>query len=322
MSDSVKISVLIPVFNEEETIPHLCEKVFTSLKSLKRSWEVVFIDDGSTDDSLELLKKERQKYSDKMVIVELDGNFGQHQALVAGMSAAHGEYMITLDADLQNPPSEVLKVEAEMEKGFDYVGTIRVDRNDKFWRKFLSKINNRIREAITNIKITDQGCMLRGYHRRIVNLILKSEESSVYLPALGYNFSRKPTEIEVQHDAREYGKSKYSFYRLLRLNFDIMTVYSLVPLQMFSLVGIVIAFISAGFFVLLMVRRIWMGPEAEGLFTLFSLQFFFIGVCLFGIGILGEYVGRIYSEVRRRPRFLIRQVYRPALPTKDYQPNA
>lgn len=310
MDRRVKISVLIPVFNESESIPHLCAEVFESLEKLTQTWEVVFIDDGSSDDSLELLKIEQRKYSSKMVIVELDGNFGQHQALIAGMSAAKGEYIITIDADLQNPPSEILRVVAEMEKGFDYVGTIRTIRNDSAWRKIFSKFNNLIRERITNIKITDQGCMLRGYHRRIVNLILKAEETAVYLPALGFNFSRKPTEIHVLHNSREYGESKYSFYRLLRLNFDIMTVYSLVPLQIFSFVGMILSLVSAGFFLLLMIRRIFIGPEAEGLFTLFSLQFFFIGVCLFGIGILGEYVGRIYSEVRRRPRYLIKQVTR------------
>jgi undecaprenyl-phosphate 4-deoxy-4-formamido-L-arabinose transferase len=309
MSKPVKVSVLIPVYNEGEGIPRLCEELFRSLEKLPCSYEALFIDDGSIDNSFELLCAERKKYP-HMVVVELEGNFGQHQALMAGMSVARGDYMITIDADLQNPPEEIARIVAEMDKGYDYVGSIRVSREDVFWRKALSRLNNKIREKITSIRVTDQGCMLRGYHRRVVAMMLKTHEAAVYLPALGYSFSRKPTEIEVSHAAREFGHSKYSLYRLLRLNFDIMTVYSLVPLQVFSLIGMLVASASGVLFIVLLVRRLWLGPEAEGLFTLFCLQFFFIGICLFGVGILGEYIGRIYSEVRSRPRYLIRNLHK------------
>jgi undecaprenyl-phosphate 4-deoxy-4-formamido-L-arabinose transferase len=313
-----KVSIVIPVYNEEASIPFLVEELFRSIGGAehksKYHFELIFVDDGSADNSLDVLRKIKDKSAiDKnleMVIVTLDGNFGQHQAIMAGFSVANGDYMITLDADLQNPPEEILRICAEMDRGFDYVGTIREDRQDKIWRRWLSKINNMIRERITNIKITDQGCMLRGYNKRIVHLMLKTHEWSLYIPALAYSFSQKPTEIRVSHSARNFGESKYSFYKLMRLNFDIMTVYSLIPLQIFSLLGMAIAVVSGGFFFILILRRLIIGPEAEGLFTLFALLFFFMGICLFGLGMLGEYVGRIYSEVRMRPRYLIRHIWR------------
>jgi undecaprenyl-phosphate 4-deoxy-4-formamido-L-arabinose transferase len=306
-----ELSIVIPVYNEEESLAYLFAELFTALKDLPaNSYEVIFVDDGSLDRSREILDEEYKKRNETMVVVMLDGNFGQHQAIMAAFSVARGKRLITLDADLQNPPCEILKIYKKMQEGYDYVGSIRDKRQDAFWRKFLSRINNIIREKITNIKLTDQGCMLRGYDRRVVKLMLMGQESSVYLPALGYSFARRPTEILVVHQARERGESKYSFFRLMRLNFDIMTVYSLVPIQAFSLLGIILAVLSGGFFFLLVIRRLIVGPEAEGVFTLFALLFFFIGICLFGLGILGEYIGRIYAEVRKRPRFLIQNVLR------------
>lgn len=309
----INLSIVIPVYNEEESLSFLFPEVFNALKFLTLPFEVIFVDDGSSDRSREILLSEQQKRSAQMVVVILDGNFGQHQAIMAGFSIAKGKHLITLDADLQNPPSEIRRLYQEMERGHDYVGTIREDRQDVFWRKFLSKINNIIRENITNIRLTDQGSMLRGYSQRVVKLMLLTQESSLYIPALAYSFARTPTEIRVSHSSRLRGQSKYSLFRLMRLNFDIVTVYSLFPIQAFSLIGVILAMVSGGFFLLLLIRRLWIGPEAEGLFTLFSLLFFFIGICLLGLGILGEYIGRIYAEVRKRPRYLIQNVWTGAM---------
>lgn len=289
-------------------LPMLFQELFPALTDLPCSYEVIFIDDGSHDRTKELLLGEASR-QDKMVAVILGTNFGQHQAIVAGFSVARGDYVITIDADLQTPPQEILKIYNEMENGYDYVGSIRNERKDQLWRRAFSKLNNKIRERITNIHLTDQGCMLRGYHRRITELIVASQEAAPYLPALGYNFSSRPTEIVVEHQERQAGISKYSLYKLFRLNFDIMTAYSLLPLQFFSMLGMAVATISAGFFILLAVRRLFHGPEAEGVFTLFALVFFFMGICLFGLGLLGEYVGRIYAEVRKRPRYAIQTVF-------------
>jgi len=167
---------------------------------------------------------------------------------------------------------------------------------------------NRMRERITRIRMTDQGCMLRAYSREVIDAINACREVNTFIPALAYTFAQRPTEIEVDHEERAAGESKYSLYKLIRLNFDLVTGFSLVPLQMFSLFGIAISLLSVLFVVVLAVRRLIVGPEAEGLFTLFGIAFFLIGIALFGIGLLGEYVGRIYQQVRQRPRYLIQAV--------------
>jgi undecaprenyl-phosphate 4-deoxy-4-formamido-L-arabinose transferase len=224
---------------------------------------------------------------------------------MAGFEHCLGKIVVTLDADLQNPPEEIGKLIAKMREGHDYVGSIRRKRQDTLFRTWASKAMNRLREKITRIKITDQGNMLRAYSRSVVDAINSCKEVSTFIPALAYTFANSPAEVVVEHEERSAGESKYSLYSLIRLNFDLMTGFSLVPLQWFSMAGIVISLLSALFVVFLAVRRIVVGPEAEGLFTLFGIAFFLIGLTLFGVGLLGEYVGRVYQQVRHRPRYLI-----------------
>jgi undecaprenyl-phosphate 4-deoxy-4-formamido-L-arabinose transferase len=275
---------------------------------LARPYEVIFVDDGSADRSVAVMREQFARRPDATRVVVLARNVGQHMAILAGFAQARGDYVITLDADLQNPPEEIGKIVAAMDGGADYVGTVRKDRHDAYWRKAASRLMNRFREQTTQIRITDQGCMLRGYDRAIVNAINSCVEVSTFVPALGYTFARNPTEIEVAHADRTVGKSKYSLYRLIRLNFDLMTGFSVMPLQFFSMAGMAIALLSVVGFVLLVVRRILVGPEAEGLFTLFAIAFFLIGVLLMGVGVVGEYVGRIYEQVRQRPRYTVAAV--------------
>jgi undecaprenyl-phosphate 4-deoxy-4-formamido-L-arabinose transferase len=238
-------------------------------------------------------------------------------AIMAGFEHCRGARIVTLDADLQNPPEEISNLLAEMDKGHDYVGTIRRIRQDSAFRRYASRAMNKLRERITSIKMTDQGCMLRAYSRGIVDAINSTRDSSTYIPALAYSFARRPVEIEVAHEERFAGESKYSLYKLIQLNFDLMTGFSTAPLQMFSLVGIMIAILSIGFVVFLAIRRLVVGPEAEGLFTLFGIAFFLIGITLFGIGLLGEYIGRIYEQVRSRPRYMIEGILENPSQQKD-----
>ncbi len=299
------VSVVIPVFNEEAGLQQLYDRLYPALDQLGRKYEVIFVDDGSSDRSVALLREQFAKRPDTTRVVVLARNVGQHMAIMAGFAQTRGDYIITLDADLQNPPEEVANIVAAMDKGADYVGTIRKNRHDVYWRKAASRLMNRIRERTTQIRITDQGCMLRGYDREIIDAINSCVEVSTFIPALGYTFARNPVEIEVAHEERSVGKSKYSVYRLIRLNFDLMTGFSVMPLQLFSMMGIVIALISLIFVVFLAIRRLVHGPEAEGVFTLLGIAFFLIGVLLMGVGVVGEYVGRIYEQVRQRPRFTV-----------------
>ncbi|MEY4730832.1 MAG: hypothetical protein RL020_1990 [Pseudomonadota bacterium] len=301
-------SIIIPVYNEQDGLPSLFTRLYPALDKLNISYEIIFINDGSRDKSAAMLREQFQQRPDVTRVILFNGNFGQHMAIMAGFEQARGQRIVTLDADLQNPPEEIGNLLAKMDEGFDYIGSIRKLRQDSAWRRYASRAMNRLRERITKIKMTDQGCMLRAYARPIVDAINLSKEVNTYIPALAYSFASRPTEIMVEHEERSAGESKYSLYSLIRLNFDLITGFSIVPLQMFSLIGIALSIFSALFVIYLAIRRLIVGPEAEGLFTLFGITFFLIGVLLFGIGLLGEYVGRIYQQVRHRPRFIIQAI--------------
>jgi len=308
---SPEISVVIPVYNEEEVLAGLFARLYPALDALGRSYEIIFVNDGSRDRSAAMLREQYAKRPDVTCVVLFNGNYGQHMAIMAGFEHTRGTKIITLDADLQNPPEEIGKLVAAMDAGHDYVGTIRRMRRDSFLRRYASKAMNSVRERTTRIRMTDQGCMMRAYDRFIVDAMVRSREVSTFIPALGYTYAVNPVEIEVEHEARVAGESKYSWLTLVRLNFDLMTGFSIVPLRMFSVAGFMIAIASALLFVYLVYRRLTQGPEVEGVFTLFAIVFFLIGTLILGVGLLGEYVGRIYLQVRERPRFIVHSVLEP-----------
>lgn len=305
---SLALSIVIPVYNEEDVLPALFARLYPALDELGEKYEVIFVNDGSADRSTQLLAAQFRERPDVTRVVLFNGNFGQHMAILAGFEHVRGRIAITLDADLQNPPEEIPRLIAAIRSGHDYVGTIRRQRNDNAFRRVASRLMNRLRERITRIHMTDQGCMLRAYDRALVDTLNACREVNTFIPALAYTFAASPTEIEIDHEARHAGKSKYSFYRLVRLNFDLVTGFSIVPLQWFSLVGFMLSFVSGALFILLVTRRFLLGAEVEGVFTLFALQFFLTGIVLLGVGLMGEYVGRIQQEVRRRPRYRINAV--------------
>ena len=304
-----KVSIVIPVYNEEGNLPRLLPRLVPVLEGMGRPWEVVFVDDGSRDRSLALLKNAIRDYPGRVKAVELLRNAGQHMAIMAAFGETDGEYVITLDADLQNPPEEIPKLVTKMDEGYDVVGTVRAKRKDTLFRKAASRLVNRTTALLTGMRLGDYGCMLRGYHRDVVDVMNASEEVSTFIPALAQQYARRPVEIEVAHEERQAGESKYSLYKLIRLNFDLMTGFSVVPLQLFTLLGFLTALWGVGFGVFLLARRLVVGAEVEGVFTLFALAFVVMGILMAGIGIVGEYVGRIYQQVRGRPRFLIRKVH-------------
>lgn len=303
-----RVSIVIPIYNEEAGLAALFERLYPALDALGVDYECIFVDDGSADNSAALLRRQFENRPHVTRVIYLQSNFGQHAAIMAGFSAVRGERIVTLDADLQNPPEEIARLLAKMDEGHDYVGTIRRQRQDTWWRRSASRLMNRIRERITKVRMTDQGCMLRAYSRGIVNAINNTREINTFIPALAYLYAMNPVEIEVEHHEREVGESKYSLYRLVQLNFDLVTGFSVVPLQMFAFSGIVLSLLAGLFVVYMAVRRLIIGPEAEGVFTLLGIAFFLIGILLFGIGLLGEYIGRIYQEVQQRPRYLVRAV--------------
>ncbi|HEY5896463.1 MAG TPA: glycosyltransferase [Burkholderiales bacterium] len=307
----MNLSVVIPVYNEEAGLGALFARLYPALDKLGLAYEVIFVNDGSRDRSAALLREQFSRRPDVTRVVLLNGNFGQHMAIMAGFERCRGERVVTLDADLQNPPEEIGNLLACMDAGHDYVGGVRRDRQDPWLRRVLSRAMNRVRERITRIHMTDQGCMLRAYSRDIIQAIAECREVSTFIPALAYTFAKSPAEVEVAHEERAAGESKYSYYRLLRLNFDLITGFSVVPLQLFSLFGIGVSVFSVLIYVVVMVERLLSGAPVDALRTFWDrdiLQFFLIGLVLFGLGLVGEYVGRIYQQVRHRPRYLVQAV--------------
>jgi len=304
------VSVVIPVYNEEAGLPALFARLYPALDALGEPYEVIFVNDGSKDRSAALLREQFEGRPDVTRVVLFSANYGQHLAIMAGLERCRGERIVTLDADLQNPPEEIAKLLAKMDEGFDYVGGVRSEREDTWFRRNASRVVNFLRERTTNIQMTDQGCMLRAYSRPIVEAINACSEINTFIPALAYTFAQNPTEVEVQHAQRAAGTTKYSLYKLLRLNFDLVTGFSLAPLQAFSLIGFVVALFAVGLVGFQIIHRLVRGEAAEGVFgsPMEAFEMLAAGLILFGIGLLGEYVGRIYQEVLRRPRFRITAV--------------
>ena len=309
VATSVSLSVVVPVYNEEAVLTALFARLYPALDALGVSYEIVFINDGSRDRSAQLLAEQFEVRPDVTRVILFNGNFGQHRAILAGFDHARGERVVTLDADLQNPPEDIVRLVAALDAGHDYVGSIRRTRQDVAWRRWASKAMNRLRARITRIEMTDQGCMMRAYSRNIVQLINQCGEMNTFIPALAFQFARNPTEIEVGHEDRHAGESKYSLYSLIRLNFDLITGFSIAPLQYFTMFAMLCCVGSGVFVVTLAIRRIFFDyTAAEGLFTLFGVLFFLMSVALVGIGLIGEYVGRTYQVVRARQRYHVREM--------------
>ena len=302
------VYVVIPVYNEEANLEPLYERLEQVLEEIGRPYEVIFVDDGSRDRSLELLCRLQEKHG-AVRVIQLNRNYGQHAAVFAGLDHARGDVIVTLDADLQNPPEEIPRLLDKISEGHDVVGGWRRSRQDHLIRRLLSGAVNKLTSKLVGVEMRDYGCMLRAYRREVVETLRGCSEVSSFIPALANTFAGSPTEIPVGHDRRTNGRSKYSPFRLIRLNFDLMTGFSLLPIQIVSLAGIGIAVLGLGFGGFLMLRRLLVGPESEGVFTLFAILFFFVGIQILALGLIGEYIGRIYMEVRRRPRYVIQRIY-------------
>ena len=295
------------MLNEAANIAPLFARLFPALDRIGETYEVVTVDDGSTDRTLEILREQR-KVHPQLRVLSFARNFGQHAAVMAGFEASRGEWIVTLDADLQNPPEEIPKIVAAFREGYDLVNTYREGRQDTSFRRCASRLTNAMVRRFSGISLSDFGCMLRGYHRSVVAPIVERKEYRTFIPALAMLHARRPTEVPVQHSARERGASNYSLLKLFSLQLDLVTSFSIAPLRMLFFMGWVIAGLGIGFGIFLMIGRFVKGPEwtAGGVFTLFSILFIFVGAQFLAFGLLGEYIGRIYQEVRNRPTYLLR----------------
>jgi undecaprenyl-phosphate 4-deoxy-4-formamido-L-arabinose transferase len=313
-----KVSVVIPVYNEQDSLPELIRRTSEACSQLSMEWEILLVDDGSSDRSPEMLTAAAEEPGSHVVAVLLNRNYGQHSAIMAGFNHVSGDLIITLDADLQNPPEEIPRLVAKAQEGYDVVGTVRQNRQDSWFRKRASRLINNLIQRTTGKAMGDYGCMLRAYRRHIIDAMLNCHERSTFIPILANTFARRAIEIPVLHAEREFGDSKYSLMKLINLMYDLVTCLTTTPLRMLSVFGSLIALAGFALSLLLIVLRLFFGPEwsGDGVFMLFAVLFIFIGAQFVGMGLLGEYIGRIYNDVRARPRYFIQRVVNSSAPVR------
>ena len=307
---NVELAVVIPVYNEEANLSTLMQRLMPVMQKLGKSFEIIFIDDGSRDNSLQILKSFTK--NEHVKVVELTRNYGQHAAIMAGFSITQAGIVITLDADLQNPPEEITNLVKVMEEGnYDVVGTIRKGRKDSFFRIYPSKIINMVARKITGVNMRDWGCMLRAYKLTVVERMIQCHEHATFIPALAMVFAKRVTEIEVAHEERHGGKSNYPLRKLISLQFDLVASFSDLPLKLLMYGGVLMSLLGVCFGTFLAIARLAYGARwaAEGIFTLFAVLFVFVGLQFFALGVIGEYIGRIYREVRKRPEYVIEKLH-------------
>ena len=305
----VSLSIVVPVYNEAASLDELLRRCLAVCRGLDRPFEIVLVDDGSRDASPDKIRAAAEEHAPQVVGVLLSRNYGQHAAVMAGFAESRGEVVITLDADLQNPPEEIPKLVARMDEGYDVVGSVREARRDSGFRRASSWLVNRSVQSATGVLMHDYGCMLRAYRRHVVEAMLQSHEHSTFIPVLANSFAHRTTEVDVAHAQRIDGKSRYDLWKLIRLQFDLLTSMTTWPLRMLMVAGSLVALLGVAFGVFLLAMRLFKGPEwaAQGVFTLFAVLFIFVGAQFMALGLLGEYIGRIY-QARERPWYFVRTV--------------
>ncbi len=315
-----KVSIVVPVYNEEGSLPELIRRTDSSCRVFDRDYDIILVDDGSNDRSAELIQEAANQPDSHIFGVLLNRNYGQHSAIMAGFEVANSDLVITIDADLQNPPEEIPRLVFKADEGFDVVGTVRKYRKDSLFRRMPSAIiNGGVRRA-TGVKMSDYGCMLRAYRRHIIDAMLQSYERSTFIPILANNFARKTTEIDVDHAEREFGDSKYGVMKLINLMCNLVTCMTSSPLYLLSIMGYLLTGLGFLFTFLLIILRLIQGPEWYGnsFFTIFSVLFIFVGAQFIGMRLLGEYIGRIYRDVRTRPLYFIQKIIHQGSTTSSF----
>lgn len=303
------LSLVIPVFNEEQNLEELITRCLAVCEAQNKRFEIILVDDGSRDRSVQIIEDSAARYPGKIIGVLFNRNYGQHAAVMAGLAESKGEVVVTLDADLQNPPEEIPKLLQPLDAGCDVVGSVRMNRQDSWFRRFFSRLVNKAVQRSTGVMMSDYGCMLRAYRRPVVEAMLQCHEHSTFIPVLANSFAEHTAEVNVEHSKRENDDSKYDLWKLISLQFDLLTSMTTFPLRLLSILGGALSMLGFLFSFILLTMRLFYGPEwaANGVLTVFAALFVFIGVQLLAMGLMGEYIGRIYNDVRARPRYFVKR---------------
>lgn len=308
-----EVSVVVPIHNEVESIPHLISAIATTLKANQLSYEIICVDDGSRDGSTDLLKEQAQRRTDLEAVI-LRRNYGQTAAMAAGFKVARGRVIVTLDGDLQNDPADIPRLLAKLDEGYDLVSGWRKQRQDAALTRLLpSKIANRLIGVVTGVKLHDYGCSLKAYRSELVADMNLYGELHRFLPALAFIEGAKITEIPVGHHARRYGKSKYGLDRTFRVVMDLLTIYFMKsfltrPMHVFGLLGLVsmvMGFLLGGYLSFLKIA--FNQSIGDRPLLILTVVLLLAGVQLFCFGLLAEVLMRTYYESQNRPIYRVRE---------------
>jgi len=305
-ANGVRYSVVVPVLNEAPNLEELYHRLTAVMAALDGAYELIFVDDGSRDESFEILGR-LHAADGRLRVLRLMRNFGQHPAVTAGFDATRGEIIITLDADLQNPPEEIPKLVAKVAEGWDVATGVREDRKDPVLRRAPSRIVNWMIGKVTGVPLKDYGCMLRAYKRGTIELLSQCPEATKFITALVSWLGVSIAEVPVEHAVRKRGRSKYGLGKLMRMNFDLLTGFSLLPIQVIGMVGAVLAVMGTAALAILAVLDFLLGLSGLWPWWIVAALATLGGVQLAALGILGEYVGRIMVESKGRPYYIVRE---------------
>jgi len=310
----LKVSVVVPLLNEERNIPVLYDELCQAVDGLDDQFEFVFVDDGSKDGSLARLE-EIQKQDARMVVVSFRRNFGQTAAMAAGFDYATGDVIITMDADLQNDPRDIGKLLAKVREGYDVVTGWRADRKDAFFnRRLPSIIANRLISFTTGVKLHDYGCTLKAFRKEVVKNVRLYGEMHRFIPAIASGMGIEYTEVIVNHRARRFGQSKYGISRTVRVVLDLLTVkfllsFSTRPIHVFGVLGLISSGLGTLIALFMLVQRQFFDvPMSNRPLLFLAILLIFIGVQFISIGLLAEMQARIYHESQNKPVYYVRTV--------------
>jgi len=310
----VDLSIVIPLFNEAENIEALYTELLDALNTLDVRFEIVFIDDGSTDQSVDLLKR-IQARDDRVIVIRFRKNFGQTAALSAGFDHARGEVIITMDGDLQNDPKDIGPLLEKIHEGYDLVSGWRYRRKDALLsRRFPSMVANKVISVTTNVKLNDYGCTLKAFRRDVAKTLKLYGEMHRFIPAVASSMGISIAEVKVNHRERKHGKSKYGISRTIRVILDLITVkfmlsYVTKPIQIFGLMGVVSGVIGFIIALYLTIQKQFFGiPMGNRPLLLLAILLIFMGLQFITLGLLGEMEARIYHETHNKPIYTIREV--------------
>lgn len=310
----MNISVIVPLLDEEENIEVLYRELIDQLRELGQKFEVIFVDDGSTDRTFEILSKV-QKDDSRVKVISFRKNFGQTAALSAGFDHARGDIIVTLDADLQNDPQDIPKLLEKLNEGYDLVNGWRFDRKDPFLtRRLPSIIANKIISFITRVTLHDYGCTLKAFRKEVTKNIRLYGEMHRFIPAIASGMGISICEVKVNHRARKYGKSKYGISRTIRVILDLITVkfllsYATRPIQIFGLLGFCSGIIGFAIAIYLTIQRQFFGiPLANRPLLLLAILLIFIGLQFVTLGLIAELQARTYHEAQNKPIYVIREI--------------